>query len=213
MIFFRTETVMRYWQATPPAALWSLLFRPWCLKSLSQAYREDWQWTYKRHVRFGLVNLKFPLVRLQYANREDPLSGFCFIWQATLLGPFFVPGGPSCTSLLDTDLVHPHIFTSAWTKSTVSINSSSVMLLDKNTANVAESSMTAFQNGPPKSTFSRGQHHRPQRTIIVMVAALLFGVLAAVGHHLWNSHWDDMVVETATVSQTWVRNFGTAFVW
>jgi hypothetical protein len=44
-----------------------------------------------------------------------------------------------------------------------------------------------------------------------MLAGLLFGVLAAVGHHLWNSHWHGMVVERAPISQTWIRNFGTAF--
>jgi hypothetical protein len=44
-----------------------------------------------------------------------------------------------------------------------------------------------------------------------MTAGLLLGVLAAVGHHLWYSHWNRKAVETASWSQTWIQNFGTAF--
>jgi hypothetical protein len=85
--------------------------------------------------------------------------------------------------------------------------------IDKTTATtvVEGSGSASSQNGSGKTTHLRGQYHKPHMTIIVMLAGLMFGVLAAVGHHLWNSHWDGMVVETASVSQTWIRNFGTAF--
>src|ERR1019366_9136473 len=67
------------------------------------------------------------------------------------------------------------------------------------------------QDVPGKDTNSRGRHGTPQRTVIVMSAGLLLGVLAAVGHHLWYNHWNHKAVETASWSQTWIKNFGTAF--
>jgi hypothetical protein len=85
------------------------------------------------------------------------------------------------------------------------------MVLNKIAANVEEGSGFEAQNGSGKTTYSRGRRHMPHRTILVMLAGLLFGVLAAVGHHLWNSHWNGMVVERAPISQSWIRNFGTAF--
>lgn len=67
------------------------------------------------------------------------------------------------------------------------------------------------QNGSGKATKSQGRHDASHRTVIIMSAGLLLGGLAAVGHHLWYNHWNHKVVETASWSQTWIKNFGTAF--
>jgi hypothetical protein len=64
---------------------------------------------------------------------------------------------------------------------------------------------------PEKNTRARGRHGTPHQTVIIMSAALVLGVLAAVGHHLWYNHWNHKAVDTASWSQTWIKNFGTAF--
>jgi hypothetical protein len=85
------------------------------------------------------------------------------------------------------------------------------MASEKSAATSVERPSEEVQNGPAKTTNSRGRHNTPHRTVIVMLAGLLLGVLAAVSHHLWYNHWNHKVVETASWSQTWIKNFGTAF--
>lgn len=65
---------------------------------------------------------------------------------------------------------------------------------------------------PAGQTANRpGRHSGPGKTTIVMSAGLLLGILAALGHDFWNSHWNGEVVEAAALSQSWIKNFGTAF--
>ena len=86
------------------------------------------------------------------------------------------------------------------------------MVVDKSASDVVvEHPMPGTQHGSAKATRSQGRHNASHRTVIIMSAGLLFGVVAAVGHHLWYSHWNGKVVETASWSQTWIKNFGTAF--
>jgi hypothetical protein len=85
------------------------------------------------------------------------------------------------------------------------------MILDESASDVVERPELGAQNGSGKATNSQGRHDTSHRTVIIMSASLLLGVLAAVGHHLWYNHWNHKVVETASWSQTWIKNFGTAF--
>jgi hypothetical protein len=82
---------------------------------------------------------------------------------------------------------------------------------DKSTSSVEEHLKQGSQNGLGKTKSSKFWNNGSRKTITVMSAALFLGVLAAVGHHLWNNHWDGQVVERAALSQTWIKNFGTAF--
>jgi hypothetical protein len=85
------------------------------------------------------------------------------------------------------------------------------MAAEKNASPAIVLPIEQVQNGSGKATHPQARHTTPQRTVIVMSAGLLLGVLAAVGHHLWYSHWNKMAVQTASWSQTWITNFGTAF--
>jgi hypothetical protein len=85
------------------------------------------------------------------------------------------------------------------------------MASEKSAAASVDRPSEVVHNGPAKPINPEGRHSTPHRTVIVMLASLLLGVLAAVGHHLWYSHWNHQVVETASWSQTWIKNFGTAF--
>jgi hypothetical protein len=85
------------------------------------------------------------------------------------------------------------------------------MVLEKSSSKVVERPERESQNGSLKAITSRGRHATSHRTVIIMSAGLVLGVLAAVGHHLWYNHWNGKVVEAASWSQTWIKNFGTAF--
>jgi hypothetical protein len=85
------------------------------------------------------------------------------------------------------------------------------MALDKGASDVTEGPESDAQNGSGKPTNSQSRHATSHRTVIIMSAGFLLGILAAVSHHLWYSHWNGKVVETAPWSQTWIKNLGTAF--
>ena len=45
----------------------------------------------------------------------------------------------------------------------------------------------------------------------VMLSCLVLGLLSAVGHHVFNRHWNGVDVQTASWSQDWVNRAGTSF--
>jgi hypothetical protein len=85
------------------------------------------------------------------------------------------------------------------------------MVSDKSAPEAIERPESESQNGSGKPSNPQSRHATSHRTVIIMSAGLVLGVLAAIGHHLWYSHWNGKVVETASWSQTWIKNFGTAF--
>jgi hypothetical protein len=85
------------------------------------------------------------------------------------------------------------------------------MVSEKSAATAVERRSEGVQNDLVQVTNSRGRHSAPHKTVIIMLSGLFLGVLAAVGHHLWYNHWNQKVVETVSWSQTWIKNFGTAF--
>jgi hypothetical protein len=85
------------------------------------------------------------------------------------------------------------------------------MALDKSASDVTERPESDSQNGAGKPINPQSRNATSHKTVIIMSAGLILGVLAAVGHHLWYSHWNGKDVETASWSQTWIKNFGNAF--
>ena len=48
-------------------------------------------------------------------------------------------------------------------------------------------------------------------TLAFMILSFILGIISAIGHHIFNLHWDGVDVATASWSQTWTNRAGTAF--
>ena len=64
------------------------------------------------------------------------------------------------------------------------------------------------------STTNRRSDRNPwilDGTLTFMLLSFLLGILSAIGHHIFNSHWNGQDIATASWSQTWTNRAGTAF--